>query len=71
MNPLLLLRKLDTTRGKIWEFMLDKDVLDEEVPCGRSVTTTWRFNGEVVKRDVEIIASRPFATSTAIGGFTK
>ena len=63
------LKKLITTRGEIRECFLDKSTVDEEIPCGRAVTTTWRFNGELVKQDIVIIP-KPMIINITLGGTT-
>ena len=48
---------MHTTRGEIPEEQLRKDIITEDVPCGKCVTTSfYSEDGELVRRDIEIQA---------------
>lgn len=43
-----------TTHGEMLEAQLQKVVSRESIPCGTCVKTTYTFEGEVVRRDINI-----------------
>jgi hypothetical protein len=45
---------MTTAIGNIAEELLEKQVSDEPVPCGRCITTSYFLDGELVRRDVEV-----------------
>ena len=51
------MRMLDTAIGRVSEAELEHEHTEEDVPCGRAITDTWRSKGQVVKQDVTIIAN--------------
>lgn len=64
MSPMFL----KTTVGFMPAVLLERSEEEERVPCGRAVTTTWRWRGQVVKRDVVIYADKMPGVLTNVGG---
>jgi hypothetical protein len=46
-----------TTKGMMNESMLEKSEITEPVPCGTCITTSYKLDGEIVRQDVNVIAS--------------
>ena len=49
---------MNTIKGEIDESLLTKEVIDQIVPCGKSVTTKYFLGDELVRQDVNIIVEQ-------------
>ena len=49
---------MNTIRGEIDDALLTKEVVEEVVPCGRSITTRYLLGDELVRQDVNIIVEQ-------------
>jgi len=60
-----------TSIGPIPENLLAKSISEEDIPCGQAVTTTYRYQGEVVKQDIEIRVTKALEASGDAGFFQR
>jgi hypothetical protein len=57
-----------TTLGEIEESLLEKEIIENENGNEISKVTIYKFEGEIVKRDVDLII-KPITSSSEIGKF--